>query len=83
MFGDGSGPAQCEHADLDQDNEDKWIEPGSHAHESLAKVVLDTRFLHTLKYFVNFRYVFWYYSFVLCPTLLVTGTSFLGLIGSP
>lgn len=59
VFGDGGGPAQCEHADIEDsphDAESKWIEPGCSAHEALAKTVLDTRFLNTLKYFVNFGY---------------------------
>lgn len=41
VIGDSSGPAQCKHDPLptpEADVESKWIEPGSEAHISLAKV---------------------------------------------
>ncbi|XP_033726211.1 uncharacterized protein LOC117315902 isoform X2 [Pecten maximus] len=58
VIGDSAGSAQCEHEPLPAtpDMETKWLEPGSDAHCSLAKVILDTRLLHNLKYYVNFRH---------------------------
>lgn len=57
VSGDGAGPAACEHDPIDQEeHEDKWLEPGSDAHSALGKLVLDTRLLHKMKFFVNFRH---------------------------
>ncbi|XP_069135269.1 uncharacterized protein [Argopecten irradians] len=58
-LGDGSGPAECEHAPLPDpgpDVETKWLDPESDAHHALEKFVFDTRLLHTLQYYVNFRH---------------------------
>ena len=46
---------ECDHGTLEESEERTWLEPGETAHLSLAKLVLDTRFLHNLKYFKNFR----------------------------
>lgn len=54
-LGDGWGPAECEHGDLPEQHDKGWIEPGSQPHDALAKVIMDTRFMNTLKYYVNFR----------------------------
>ncbi|XP_033754344.1 uncharacterized protein LOC117337464 [Pecten maximus] len=59
LVGDGAGPAECEHAPLPEpgpDEETKWLDAESDAHQALEKLVYDTRFLHTLKYYVNFRH---------------------------
>ncbi|XP_053407903.1 uncharacterized protein LOC123549788 [Mercenaria mercenaria] len=55
-LGDGAGQAQCQHGDLDDHVEPKWLEPGSDAHHSLTRVILDTGLLHSLKHYVNFRH---------------------------
>ena len=48
---------QCAHAPLIKAERNKpWLKKNSAAHRALAKIVLDKRFLHTITYFINFRY---------------------------
>ena len=61
ILGDGVGPAKCDHEPLENEERDKkWLESGSLPHVSLRQVILKTRFVNTLEYFVNFRYVLLY-----------------------
>lgn len=56
ISGDGAIEPECEHSEL-TDETTKWLEPDSDAHVALTKAMLDTRFLHNLHHFVNFRYL--------------------------
>ena len=52
----GSGETECMHSSCEEDNRDApWLEPDSKPHQDLRAVVLETRLLNTLKYYVNFR----------------------------
>jgi hypothetical protein len=57
ISGDGAIEPKCEHESLEKDD-DKWLESGTDAHVALTKVMLDTRFLHNIHRYVNFRYYF-------------------------
>jgi len=54
-LGDGVSDARCGHGDLAEGHKE-WLEPGEDAHKALTRLVLDTRFLHTLSRYVNFRH---------------------------
>ena len=54
----GSGETHCRHdakEGEDQDRSAPWLEADSKPHQALHDVVVDTRFLNTLKYYLNFR----------------------------
>lgn len=47
---------ECEHGQLVEDEGPNWLEPGESPQVALTKLVLDTRFLHSLRFYVNFRH---------------------------
>lgn len=58
MLEEGSNGGRCAHEPLDEAGRNKpWLKKESPAHKALAKIVLDKRFLNTIPYFTNFRYV--------------------------
>ncbi|XP_053383459.1 uncharacterized protein LOC123541393 [Mercenaria mercenaria] len=54
-LGDGAAEARCYHGTLEETEETKWLEPGGDAHKALTRVILDTKLLHSLRHYVNFR----------------------------
>ncbi|XP_028392995.1 uncharacterized protein LOC114517456 [Dendronephthya gigantea] len=53
---EGVNGGKCEHDPLNESERKKpWLKKESSAHKALAKIILDTRFLNTLVYYVNFR----------------------------
>ena len=55
-LGDGVSPARCVHAELNEDDRQKdWLTPDSPSHRKLRHLMMDTRFVNTLKHYVNFR----------------------------
>ena len=56
MLEEGVNGGKCAHGPLDERERKKpWLKKESPAHKALAKIILDTRFLNTLVYYVNFR----------------------------
>ncbi|XP_053388657.1 uncharacterized protein LOC128551770, partial [Mercenaria mercenaria] len=55
-LGDGAAEARCYHGTLEETEETKWLEPGGDAHKALTRVILDTKLLHSLRHYVNFRH---------------------------
>ena len=54
---EGVNGGECPHEPLGDDEHNKpWLKE-SPAHEALTKIVMDKRFLNTIPYYVNFRYV--------------------------
>ncbi|XP_060561175.1 uncharacterized protein LOC132720945 [Ruditapes philippinarum] len=47
---------ECDHGTLQEAEDSKWLEPGESSHLALTKLVLDTRFLHNLRFYKNFRH---------------------------
>ncbi|KAJ8017607.1 hypothetical protein HOLleu_44868 [Holothuria leucospilota] len=56
VFGDGGGPAKCEHGPLPETWQAKVIPEGSPAHVALREVVLDRRLINSLDYYTRFRH---------------------------
>jgi hypothetical protein len=55
---EGNNGAKCDHDQLSDDDRNKpWLKKGSPAHKALTKIVLDKRFLNTLRYYTHFRYI--------------------------
>ena len=54
-LGDCAAEARCFHGTLDDTEETKWLEPGGDAHKALTRVILDTKLVHSLRHYVNFR----------------------------
>ena len=46
---------ECQHGEIPVESQKAWLTPDSPAHIGLRKVVLDTRFLHTLVHYTKFR----------------------------
>jgi len=58
-LGDNAIAAACEHEPLNEpDGGKKWLEAGDASHASLTKIAMDTRLHRSLRFYVNFRYVF-------------------------
>ncbi|KAI0243159.1 hypothetical protein LSAT2_002718 [Lamellibrachia satsuma] len=55
LTSEGDAPAHCEHEPLTATDK-RWFVPDSPAHVTLRCVVLNKRFMNTLKYYVNFRH---------------------------
>ncbi len=53
--GQGDAPPYCEHGEMDKQR--PWLEKDSAPHCALRKVMFDKRFLNTVQYYVNFRWV--------------------------
>jgi hypothetical protein len=54
---EGANAGRCAHDPLSEEERRKpWLKKESPAHKALTKIVLDTRFLNTLEYYINFRY---------------------------
>ena len=54
---EGISGGKCAHDPLSEEERKKpWLKNDSPAHKALTKIVLDTRFLNTLRYYTNFRY---------------------------
>ena len=50
------GEYRCAHGEIQEEDRDApWLEPDSPPHNTLREIVLDTRLLNTLKYYINFR----------------------------
>lgn len=65
---EGVNEAKCDHDLLNSEERKKpWLKKGSPALKALTKIVMDTRFINTLPYYVNFRYVL---LFAFCNHLL-------------
>lgn len=72
ISGDGVTEPKCQHECLeDDDDDDKWLEPEGDAHVALTKVILDTRFLHNIYRYVNFRYSVFFNSNKVQPQRLL------------
>ncbi|XP_053380107.1 uncharacterized protein LOC123549784 [Mercenaria mercenaria] len=56
ISGDDAIEPKCELEELEEKEDDKWLEAGSPAHEALTHVMLDTRFLHNLHHYADFRH---------------------------
>ncbi len=57
MLEEGANAGRCVHDPLSEEERRKpWLKKESPAHKALTKIVLDTRFLNTLEYYINFRY---------------------------
>ncbi|KAJ8026489.1 hypothetical protein HOLleu_31320 [Holothuria leucospilota] len=56
VFGDGGGPAQCEHGPLPESWKMKTIAEGSPAHIALREIVLDQRLINSFDYYTKFRH---------------------------
>ena len=55
---EGINEARCEHEALNPEERKKpWLKKGSPALKALTEIVMDTRFINTLHYYVNFRYM--------------------------
>lgn len=52
------GNGKCAHGDLEEDREKPWLAKNSPAHDALCKVIMKKRFLNTVPYYVNFRYIY-------------------------
>ncbi|XP_028418570.1 uncharacterized protein LOC114544015 isoform X1 [Dendronephthya gigantea] len=61
---EGVNGGKCEHDPLNESERKKpWLKKESSAHKALAKIILDTHFLNTLVYYVNFRHTGFLESF--------------------
>lgn len=55
---EGINQEKCAHNPLNKEQRRKpWLKKDSAAHKALTKIVLDARFLNTLRYYTNFRSV--------------------------
>ena len=55
---EGVNGGECPHEPLGDDERNKpWLKKESPADKALTKIVMDKRFLNTIPYYVNFRYV--------------------------
>ena len=55
---EGVNGGKCAHEPLNaEDRKKPWLKKESSAHKALTKIVMDTRFINTLVYHTNFRYL--------------------------
>jgi hypothetical protein len=58
MVEEGINGGMCHHDPLtDAERNKPWLKKGSPAHTAMSKIVLDKRFLNTIPYYTNFRYL--------------------------
>jgi hypothetical protein len=59
---EGKAQGKCAHAPLTEERDKPWLKKNASAHNALTKIMMDKRFLNTLPYYTNFRFVNLFYN---------------------